>query len=267
MKDKKELKKKKLFLLDMDGTIYLDEQLFDGTLDLLDYVKSIGGRYIFLTNNSSRGTESYIEKLGRLGIKAEPEDFVTSADATVWYLNRTYPAETKYYVCGTMSLKNMFRAAGILVTEKQEEADVLILGYDTELTYEKLTDSVKLINRGVPYIATHPDLVCPVSYGSAPDCGSVINMLETCTGKRPLVIGKPQPEMVYLAMQKTGFGPQETCVTGDRIYTDVACGVNAGIDSVFVLSGEGTREDIGRFKITPAYVFDNVREIADLLMK
>jgi len=265
LKDREELVTKKLFLLDMDGTIYLDDELFDGTLDLLEYVKNIGGRYIFLTNNSSRGTESYIEKLGRLGIEAKPDDFVTSADATIWYLRKTYPMEMKYYLCGTKSLKSMFRKAGFHVTEKEEKADALILGYDTELTYQKLTDCVKMINRGLPYIATHPDLVCPVSYGYAPDCGSVINMLETCTGRRPEVIGKPQPEMVYLAMQKTGFRPEETCMTGDRIYTDIACGVNAGIDTFFVLSGEGTTEDIEKYGITPAYIFDNIREIADRL--
>jgi len=251
----------------MDGTIYLDDALFDGTQDLLAYIRSIGGRYIFLTNNSSRGTEGYVEKLNRIGIDAKPEDFVTSADATVGYLKEHFVETTKYYICGTESLKMMFRNQGLIVEERYKEADVLILGYDTELTYAKLTDSVKLINRGVPYIATHPDLVCPVSFGFAPDCGSMINMLETCTGKRPLVIGKPQPEMVYLAMKKTGFTPEETCVTGDRLYTDVACGVNAGIDSIFVLSGEGVMEDIEKYNVHPSYVLKNIRELADILTK
>ena len=259
------LKNKKLFLLDMDGTIYLEEHLFDGTLDLLRYIRSVGGRYIFLTNNSSRGTEGYIEKMKRIGIDAKAEDFVTSADAASMYLKEHFPPETRFYVCGTRSLKDMFRQEGIRVAEEEKDADALILGYDTELTYEKLCDSVRLINRGVPYIATHPDLVCPVSYGSAPDCGSVINMLETCTGKRPLVIGKPQPEMVYLAMKKTGFSPEETCVTGDRLYTDIACGVNAGIDSVFVLSGEGVTEDIEKYGIRPTWILKNVRELVSIL--
>jgi len=262
---KTKLRRKKLFLLDMDGTIYLDDRLFDGTLDLLAYVRSIGGRSVFLTNNSSRGTDGYIDKLARLGISAGPEDFVTSADAACWYMEKTFQPENVYYICGTASLKDMFRKKGFSVTEDQSEADVLILGYDTELTYKKLTDCVRMINRGVPYIATHPDLVCPVSYGSAPDCGSVINMLETCTGKRPKIIGKPQPEMVCLAMKKTGFSPEETCVTGDRLYTDVACGVNAGVDSIFVLSGEGVMSDIEKYKVKPTFILENVRELADIL--
>lgn len=262
------LKDKRLFLMDMDGTIYLDETLFDGTLDFLDYVKSIGGRYIFLTNNSSRGTESYIEKMARLGIKAGPGDFVTSADATIEYIKNNYGSETVFYVCGTESLKTMLRKSGISISEEPDDSvGVVLLGYDTELSYKKLTDCCRLLNRGCRYIATHPDLVCPVSYGFAPDCGSVINMLETATGRRPLVIGKPQPEMAYLAMKLTGFKPEETIVTGDRLYTDIACGVNAGIDSNFVLSGEGTMEDIEKYGIRPTYIFKNIREFLEELKK
>lgn len=230
----KSLKRKKLFLMDMDGTIYLDETLFDGTLDFFRRVKENGGRYIFLTNNSSRGTEGYLQKMARMGIEAGPEDFVTSADAAIAFLKKNYPPDTLYYVCGTRSLKSMLRNAGLHVYEEGElsACGVVLLGYDTELTYEKLTDCCRLLAAGKDYIATHPDLVCPVSYGSAPDCGSVINMLETCTGRRPVVIGKPQPEMAYLAMRKTGCTPEETCVIGDRIYTDIACGINADRKSV-----------------------------------
>lgn len=262
------LKDKRLFLMDMDGTIYLDETLFDGTLDFLDYVRSIGGRYIFLTNNSSRGTESYIEKMARLGIKTGPEDFVTSADATIEYIRNNFGRETVFYVCGTESLKTMLRNSDISISEEPDESvEVVLLGYDTELSYKKLTDCCRLLNRGCRYIATHPDLVCPVSYGFAPDCGSVINMLETATGRRPHVIGKPQPEMAYLAMKLTGFKPEETIVTGDRLYTDIACGVNAGIDSNFVLSGEGTMEDIEKYGIRPTYIFKNIREFLEELKK
>ena len=269
MKDKRLLKEKKLFLMDMDGTIYLDETLFDGTLDFLRRVKENGGRYIFLTNNSSRGTEGYIAKMARMGIEAHPEDFVTSADATIRYLQKTYSADTLYYLCGTESLRKMLADAGLRVYGKEDgdpkKASVVLLGYDTELTYEKLTDCCRLLMEGRDYVATHPDLVCPVSYGSAPDCGSVIEMLHTCTGRRPVVIGKPQPEMAYLAMEKTGCTKEETCVIGDRIYTDIACGVNAGIDSLFVLSGEGILSDIEKYKVTPTYIFENIREIAEVI--
>ena len=252
----------------MDGTIYLSETLFDGTQDFLAYVRRIGGRYLFLTNNSSRGTDAYIEKLARLGIRAEPEDFLTSADATVRYLRKTYAPDVRYFVCGTESLKNQLRNAGFWVEDRLcDGISVVLLGYDTELTYEKLETCCILLNRGADYIATHPDLVCPTWYGSAPDCGSIIELLFTATKRRPRVIGKPQPEMALTAMEKFGYSPAETCLIGDRVYTDIACGVNAGIDTVFVLSGEGVRSDTEKYKVQPTFIFENIRQFLNELQK
>lgn len=256
------LAEKRLFLLDMDGTIYLDESIFDGTLDFLAHVRQSGGRYVFLTNNSSKGTQAYIEKLGRMGITAMGEDFLTSADATIRYLKKTYAADVVYYVCGTESLKAQLRSEGLRVADSLCDAiGVLLLGYDTELTYRKLEDCCILLGRGVDYIATHPDLVCPTWYGSAPDCGSVIEMLDTACHRRPLVIGKPQPEMVLLALEKFGCAPEDACLIGDRVYTDIACGVNAGIDTVFVLSGEGVVSDTEKYHVQPTWILNNIREV------
>ncbi len=261
------LRKKRLFLLDMDGTIYLDGVLFDGTLDLLAYVKKIGGRAVFLTNNSSKGTESYIEKLGKMGIEAKAEDFVTSADASIRYLRKTYPSDSVYYVCGTESFKSMLRKAGFRVEDEPlPDTKVLLLGYDTELTYKKLTDCCRLLaDPGIGYVATHPDLVCPVSYGYAPDCGSVTEMLAVASGRRPVVIGKPKPAMAELAMELTGFSPEETILLGDRAYTDIACGINAGIDTCFLLSGEGVISDLEKFGVTPSLICENIRQFTDLI--
>lgn len=261
------LREKRLFLLDMDGTIYLSETLFDGTLDFLRHVKASGGRYVFLTNNSSRGTDAYVEKLRRLGITAQPEEFFTSADATILYLKQTYQ-DAVYYVCGTESLKAQLRAAGLTVADQlQGDITAVLLGYDTELTYEKLETCCILLGRGLDYIATHPDMVCPTWYGSAPDCGSVIEMLYTATHRRPKIIGKPQPEMALAAMQKFGCTKAQTCLIGDRLYTDIACGVNAGIDTVFVLSGEGVMADIETYRIHPTYIFPNIREVLNSILK
>ena len=262
------LAEKRLFLLDMDGTIYLSETLFDGTKDFLRYVRESGGRYLFLTNNSSRGTDAYIAKMARLGIEAFPDDFLTSADATIRYLQRRYLPDTVYYVCGTESLKNQLRLAGLHVAEQlRDEISVVLLGYDTELTFEKLETCCILLNRGADYVATHPDLVCPTWYGSAPDCGSVAEMLYTATGRRPKVIGKPQPEMALLAIERTGYSPRQTCLIGDRVYTDIACGVNAGIDTIFVLSGEGVMTDIEKYHVQPTYCMQNIREVLNTLQK
>lgn len=258
------LKDKRLFLLDMDGTIYLDEQLFDGTLDFLDYVKAIGGRAMYLTNNSSKSVKSYVDKLSRLGISACEEDFLTSVNATVLHLQRQ--GYQKIYAFGTQSFKSQLRENGLTVTDRLEgDIDCLCCGFDTELTFQKLEDACILLNRGVAFVATNPDWVCPTWYGSVPDCGSVCEMLFRATGRRPRVIGKPQPDMVELAIAKSGFAKAQAILLGDRIYTDIQSGVNAGIDTVLVLSGEATLEDLAASETKPAYVMQNIREFLNTI--
>lgn len=260
------IKDKKLFLLDMDGTIYLDQTLFDGTLDFLRYVKQIGGRYIFLTNNSSKSVDKYIEKLASMGINSTEDDFLTSTNATIVYLKqKNYK---KIYAFGTESFVKQLRDAQLSVTTKREDdIDCLCMGFDTELTFSKLEDACILLGRGVDYVATNPDWVCPTWYGSVPDCGSVSEMLYNATKRRPKFIGKPQPEMICLAMEKTGYKKEETVIFGDRLYTDIASGVNAGVSTVFVLSGEGTLEDLEKSDVKPEFIYKNIREIVDELKK
>ena len=261
-----ELKDKRLFLLDMDGTIYLDEQLFDGTLDFLAHVQRIGGRAMYLTNNSSKSVGSYVDKLKRLGIEAKPEDFFTSVNATVLHLQKR--SFRKIYAFGTNSFKQQLREGGLPVTDRlEEDIDCLCMGFDTELTFQKLEDACILLNRGVEYIATNPDWVCPTWYGSVPDCGSVAEMLWRATGRRPQVIGKPQPYMVDLAVKQSGFTKDQTILLGDRLYTDIKSGVHAGIDTVLVLSGEATLEDLAASDVKPAYVFENIRDFLNHIIE
>ena len=252
---------KRLFLLDMDGTLYVDERLFDKVPEFLARVRESGGRYLFLTNNSSRGVEGYIEKLERLGIATGPEDYLTSVDAAIDLLRREYPGQ-KCYAAGTESFRQQLESAGIPVTTRvEEDVDILLSGFDRELTFQKLEDSCILLNRGVTWLATNPDWVCPTWYGSVPDCGSVCEMLHRATGREPEFIGKPRPAMVQLALEGTGYPPEAAVLLGDRLYTDIACAVNAGIDSVFVLSGEGTRDDIERDGIRPTWVYDDINAV------
>ena len=258
------LKNKKLFLLDMDGTIYLDNNLFDGTLDFLEYVKSCGGRYIFLTNNSSKGVDAYVKKLEGLGISATAEDFLTSTDATVCHLKEK--GYKKIYALGTKSFISQLKAEGLYTVETLEEGiDCLCISNDTELTFKKLEDACILLGRGVDYIATNPDWVCPTSYGYVPDCGSFAEMLYRATKRRPKFIGKPEPDMAHLAMEKAGFSREETVLMGDRLYTDIACGVNAGISTIFVLSGEGTLADVEESDAKPEFVFENIKKLYEKL--
>ena len=255
------LSEKKLFLLDMDGTLYLDNNVFDGTIDFLNKVKEKGGRYLFVTNNSSKSTDVYVDKLNKLGISATEDDFLTSTDATILYLKNKFPGR-KFYCIGTKCFEEQLKAAGISVTtERDSDVFGIVMGNDNELTFKKLEDACILLLNDIEYIATNPDWVCPTYFGYVPDCGSVAEMLWRATGKRPHFIGKPRPEMLTLAMEKFGYSKEESVMIGDRVYTDIAAGYNAGIDTIFVLSGEGTREDAESSDTKPTYILDNIREV------
>lgn len=256
------LKNKKFFLLDMDGTIYLDNDLFDGTLDFLDKIREKGGKYLFVTNNSSKSVDAYVNKLNRLGIIADETNFLTSTDATILYLKNNYPGK-RFYAMGTKSFINQMMSGGIdVVTDICDDIFGIVISNDNELTFKKLDDICRLLTAGVEaYIATNPDWVCPTSFGYVPDCGSFAWMIEKATGKTPYFIGKPRPEMLTLAMEKYGYSKEESLMVGDRVYTDIAAGYNAGIDTVFVLSGEGTMEDATNTDTKPTYIMKNIREL------
>ena len=249
----------------MDGTLYLDDDLFDGTLEFLSEIKAKGGKYLFLTNNSSKGTDAYVSKLNRIGIKAIDEDFLTSTDATILYLNNNYPGK-KFYACGTCSFVEELKLRGVNVTTSPDD-DVfgLVIGNDQELTFKKLDDMCRLLLRNIVYIATNPDWVCPTSYGYVPDCGSFVEMIKRATGKMPIFIGKPKPEMILLALEKFGYSKEEALMVGDRVYTDIASGYNAGVDTVLVLSGEGTVDDAKASDSKPTYILDSVKDLYNII--
>lgn len=256
----------KLFLFDMDGTLYLGDKLFDFTSELLKKIKDNGGRYLFMTNNSSKSVKDYVKKLESLGIKATSEDFITSSQATAYYLKKHY-ADKVLYVCGTESLKEELRKEGFSITDDVEKTQCIVMGFDTELTFKKLHDVSFMLNtRELPYIATNPDYVCPTEFGAVPDCGSVCDMIYNATGKRPVVIGKPEPLMPILAMEKYGVSGEETAVIGDRIYTDVKSGINAGCVSVLVMSGETTEEILNSSIDKPDLVLSSAKEILEAII-
>ncbi len=262
MDQTKLLQSMKLFLFDMDGTLYLGDQLYSFTTELLETIKATGGRYLFMTNNSSKSVLDYVRKLEKLGISATREEFMTSSQATAYYLHKHHKGQ-RLYVCGTESLKEELRCEGFTVTTELEEVDCIVMGFDTELTFQKLHDVSYLLltQPGLPYIATNPDLVCPTEFGSVPDCGSVCIGIKNATGREPIVIGKPSPLMPQLAMEKLGISREATCVVGDRIYTDVKSGLNAGVTGILVLSGETTPEILAQSPDKPHLVLQDAGEI------
>ena len=265
--EKQDLKRIRLWLFDMDGTLYLGEQLFDFTKALLSAIRKSGGQYLYLTNNSSRSVPDYVRKLERLGIPAEEGDFLTSAQATAWYLHKQHEGK-RLYVCGTASLQKELREEGFpIVNDDPDRAECVVMGYDTELTYQKLLDVSRLLTERpeLPYIATNPDLVCPTEFGFVPDCGSVCGMIRTATGRSPMVIGKPEPLMPRMAMERLGAACAETAVVGDRIYTDVKSGLNAKCAGILVMSGETTPDILAASPDRPDLVLRDAGEILDYL--
>lgn len=260
-KDASILKNKRLWLFDMDGTIYEENRLFEGTIDLLNRIEESGGRYVFITNNSSKSIKDYIKKVNNLGIAANEDNFFTASQATILYLRKYYP-NTKVYCQGTKSLVLELKESGIIVTENiDEDAAVVLVGFDTELTSDKLRKTCYLLNRNLPFVATNCDLRCPVEFGFIPDCGSICQMLTNATDKKPIYIGKPEPTMIELAIKKFGFSKDETIVVGDRLYTDIASGNNANVATACVLTGETTLDDIEKSSDKPTFVFKTIKNI------
>ena len=263
-KDASRLLKKKLYLFDMDGTIYLENRLFDGVLELFKKIKADGGRYVFITNNSSKSVKDYLKKVRKMGIEASDENFFTSTQAAIMLLKEKHANET-IYAQGTKSfIKELKKSKLTIVTKYDPTATVVLIGNDLEVTGEKLRNTCELLtNHEVAYYGTNPDWVCPTSFGYVPDCGSMSEGIARATGKSPVFIGKPEPTMIYAAMEKFGAKKEETAVFGDRLYTDIASGINAGVDAVFVLSGEATLEDLAKATgaEVPTFVFESVKDL------
>lgn len=260
------IKNIKLFLFDMDGTLYLGNNLFSFTKELLATIKENDGKYMFMTNNSSKSVVDYIKKLDNLGIKADYDEFITSSQATSFYLKSNYPNE-KIYVCGTESLKKELASEGFDLTDDIEETTMIVMGNDTELTFKKLHDVCKILltKDDIKYVATNLDMVCPTEFGSVPDCGSFCDMIYNCTGRRPILIGKPEPIMPNMAMEMTGIAKENTAVIGDRIYTDIKSGINSGALSVLVMSGETDEKILNESVDKPDIVLKDCGEIINII--
>jgi HAD superfamily hydrolase (TIGR01457 family) len=255
----------KCFLLDMDGTIYLGDDLIEGAKDFLQKLKNHNIRYVFLTNNSSKDKESYIKKLSNLNIDAEEEEVFSSGDATIHYLRKN-TSYNKIFLLGTPALKRSFEKEGFeIITEKDQDIDCVVLGFDTTLTYDKLWAACDYVKKA-PYIATHPDFVCPLEDNkNMPDIGAMIAFIKAATGKEPIIIGKPYEHMLNAIMDIYKYDKKEMAMVGDRLYTDIKMGFDLGVQSVLVLSGETSMEDYEKSHIKATYVMDSVKDIIKYL--
>ncbi len=260
-----ELKDITLFLLDMDGTVNLGYDPIDGAKEFLCTLKEQGKNFIFLTNNSSKSASDYVDKMRSLGFPCESENVFTSGMAAGMFLEENKKG-SKVYVCGTQSLKNELKNYDVDMSETGEDADTVLLGYDTELDYKKIRTVCDLLDGGADYYATNIDMVCPIEGGRyLPDCGSFADMFEQAVKRRPRFLGKPDRTMIDIIAKAQGVPYENIAMVGDRIYTDVKTGINAGVTSVLVLSGETTLEDYKKSDVKPDYILSSVKDILEAI--
>lgn len=259
---KRRLEKIRMFVLDMDGTIYLGDRLFPFTKDFLACVKRAGKEFCFFTNNSSKNREAYLQKLNGMGISVPPEKMLIANDVILRWLRENRPGES-CYVMGTPLLREEFLQAGVSLNDT--DPDYVVLGFDTTLTYEKLSLACSLIRRGKPVYGVNPDLNCPVEDGFIPDCGSIAALVKASTGVECEFFGKPSRHTLSYLLQRTGCRPEELAVIGDRLYTDIAVADQTAVTSILVMSGETTPEMLETSKIQPDFVMKDLSELAALL--
>lgn len=260
---------KKLFLFDIDGTIAVGNTLYEGSRALLNYIDAFGGKSYYITNNSTRSGRDYVRKFEeQFQLKTTEDQFITSGFMTIRFLKDRYK-NRKIFVMATASFLKDLRENGLTVTETPDpDIACVVAAYDSELNYRKLTAICQALSTTqVPFYATNPDLCCPTYFGFVPDCGAMCQMITASTGKTPIYLGKPNKEVVEYCLEISGFTREQTLVVGDRLYTDIACGLNAGVDTCVVFTGEASPEDLKGTAYTPTCQFDTIQNLYDALRK
>ncbi len=267
--DTSTLKNKKLFIFDMDGTIYLGGSPFDFAIRFIRNLHESGRGVLFFTNNASHTTEFYMNKLSRLGFEPRKGEIMTSGDVTIEFLKRHRDGKSVYLV-GTDELVEGFRRAGIKMLDGGEErADIVVTSFDTSLTYEKLDNACRFIRGGAEYLSTHPDKNCPTETGFIPDSGAIAAFVTTATDVTPTYFGKPYRETIEMISESTGISPSDMCIFGDRLMTDIALGKKFGVTAVLVLTGETQMSDIEAADKAdkPDFVFDSLADVDKILFE
>jgi len=245
----------KAVFLDLDGTIYLGSSLISGALDFLKRCDEKGVKRFFLSNNSSRSVSQYVEKLHKLDIPCTADDVLLSTHDLLSWLKQNDVNRT--YAIATDGMCEMLENEGITVRDVNPQ--YVVLGYDTEINYEKISMASIHLHKGVPLVASHPDMVCPSPEGGLPDVGAYLAMLKVTTGVDPVhITGKPNPGMIMHKIEELGYSPEECAMVGDRLYTDMEMANRAGCVSVLVLSGEATLEDLQESDVDVDVVVESV---------
>ncbi len=257
------LKEKELYIFDMDGTIYLDDDVFPFAVRFIKNLRAEKKKILFFTNNASHSHDFYIKKLTRLGFSPTENEIMTSGDVTAEFLLRHRKGRT-VYLMGTEDLAASFQNRGIrLLDGNEEKADIVITSFDTGLTYQKMMNACRLIRGGAEYLSTHPDFNCPTKSGPIPDSGAISAFVTASTGVAPTYFGKPYPQTVEMICEATGISKEKMCIFGDRLYTDIAVGKRHGITAILVYSGETTPQDVETAAVEdrPDFIFNSLDDV------
>jgi len=255
-----DLHSKQAVCFDLDGTIYLDETPVEGAVELVSQLRASGVAVYFLSNNSSRWKPTYADRLSSLGIEATPDDIILSTDGVLAYLEAS--GVESAYVLGTEAMREAVAEQGI--EPAAEEPETVVVGFDTELTYEKAAHATLAVRDGAEFVVAHEDRVCPTEAGLIPDCGSIAAMIETASGRSAgRTFGKPNAEMLEHLLDEEGYAPEDVAVVGDRLSTDIELAERVGCASVSVLSGETTRRDIEAADQSPSLIVESVGALVE----
>lgn len=251
------------YIFDQDGTIYLGEQPLPGAAETIAALRAAGKRTIFLSNNPTKTREQYATKLTHLGIPTPVEDIVNSSFVLVQWLLREAPS-ARLFVVGEEPLKSDLRAAGFELSEAAGTIDIVVASFDRSFDYRKLQISFDAIRAGARLVATNPDRYCPVPGGGEPDCAAMIAAIEACTGVRcDPIVGKPSPIMVATITEMLGLPPARCMMVGDRLETDIQMGIDAGMATCLVLTGDADRARLAASGLAPTLVLEHIDGLLD----
>ncbi|SEP36952.1 HAD-IIA family hydrolase [Propionispora vibrioides] len=251
------LKKIKCFVFDMDGTIYLESKILDGAIEFLHKLEENNVMIRFFTNNSSKNNKVYVDRITKMGYPVTEEKIFISNHVIITHLLDNMPEKT-VFVLGNQYLQNDFKEAGVKLVE--ENPDIVVVGFDTSLAYDRLTKACTFIRNGATFYGVNPDFNCPMVDGYIPDCGSICALITASTGKVPEFFGKPTVHTLEYILKKTGLKEEEIAIVGDRLYTDIALAKGNKVTSILVLTGESTLEDVPQAEVKPTLIFQSLKE-------
>lgn len=247
----------KAFLIDLDGTAYLGTEKIDSCITFVNNLVETNTDFMFLTNNSSATQQSVCDKLNNMGYKISTNNIYTSAMACATYIKSEYPNQTVYSM-GDMGLNDALISEGITLVE--DDADIVVCGLNREITYNKMAKGVVMINNGATFISTNPDRAIPTEQGMLPGNGALTKLVEYATAKEAIIIGKPSSIIVNYAVELLNYDKKDIALIGDNYDTDILCGINGGIDTIYVGTGLTTKEEVLTKEILPTHMFKNLDE-------